>query len=67
MPLERLKGSVLYSFVRGFPTSRKLNVTLYDSSGKKVFNGALECDVLYSDDDALHIRAAEAILNSRKK
>lgn len=74
--LERLKGSVLYSFVRGFPTSRKLNVTLYDVSGKKVFNGALECDVLYSDDDtlhirsnddALHIKAAEAILDSRKK
>lgn len=65
--LERLKGSALYSFVRGFSSSRKLNVTLYDGSGKKVYNGALECDVLYSDDGTLHIRVAESILDSDKK
>lgn len=57
--LSTLKGAALYSFVRGFPTSHKLDVTFYDSAGKKVYGGSISCDVIYSDDDTLHVRVSD--------
>lgn len=54
--LNTLKGSVLYNFVRGFPDVRKLSVTLYDGNGRRMYGGAVEGNVLYSDDEVCHIR-----------
>lgn len=60
--LYKLKGSVLYKFVRGFPDVRKLSVTLYDGNGRKMYGGAVEGNVLYSGDGIIHIRLPEVTL-----
>lgn len=62
--LKKLKGSVLYNFVRGFPTSRKLSVTLYDCNGRKFYGGAVEADILCISSGELHIRLPEVTITS---
>ncbi len=61
--LGKLKGAALQSFVRGFPVSHKINITVYDSQGKKAYGGSIAADVICFVGDDLCIRIPDAIVD----